>query len=138
MIAYDLKCGNGHTFEGWFEAHKSFEEQQRKNLIACPVCDDTSVVIVPSLFSIKSGCSSAQEPRASGKPADEAEPRKMLEFLEKHFENVGAGFAKEALKMHYGVSEKRNIRGTSTKAEEETLEKEGIKFFKIPLPRLDS
>ena len=40
--------------------------------------------------------------------------------------------------MHYDVTEKRNIRGTSTPSEEETLEKEGIPFFKFPLPRLDS
>jgi hypothetical protein len=58
--------------------------------------------------------------------------------LEKNFEDVGANFSREALKMHYGVSEKRNIKGTSTKAEEEVLEKEGIKFFKVPVPRLDS
>ena len=59
-------------------------------------------------------------------------------FLEKNFEDVGANFAKEALKMHYDVTEKRNIRGTSTEAEEEMLKKEDIKFFKLPIPLLDS
>ncbi len=61
-----------------------------------------------------------------------------MDFLEKNFENVGPDFTREALKMHYGVSKNRNIRGTSTKAEEDMLEQEGIKFFKIPIPRLDS
>jgi len=138
MIAYDLKCESGHAFEGWFEDHKAFEDQQRKNLIACPVCNDTSVVIVPSVFSIKSGSSPGQEARASDKAEDQPEPQKVMEFLEKHFEDVGTRFAGEALKMHYGVAEKRNIRGSSTKAEEDILEKEGIKFLKIPVPRLDS
>ena len=139
MIAYDLQCGSGHTFEGWFKDHKAFEDQQRRKLVACPECNDTSVVIVPSTFSIKSGPSQPGAPKASGKTADQLlHPHKMAEFLEKHFEDVGARFAKEALKMHYGVSEKRNIRGTSTKNEEDLLEKEGIKFFKIPVPRHDS
>jgi hypothetical protein len=63
---------------------------------------------------------------------------KTMEFLEKNFEDVGANFAREALKMHYDVSEKRNIRGTSSEVEEEMLKKEDIKFFKVPIPRLDS
>ena len=39
---------------------------------------------------------------------------------------------KEALKIHYGATEPRNIRGVSTPAEEEILKEEGIEFFKIP------
>ena len=61
-----------------------------------------------------------------------------MNFLDKNFEDVGHNFAKEALKMHYDVSEKRNIRGTSSPTEEETLKKEGIKFFKFPIPQADS
>jgi hypothetical protein len=45
---------------------------------------------------------------------------------------VGTAFAKEALKIHYGVAKKRNIRGSATVQEEETLKEEGIKFLKIP------
>ena len=59
---------------------------------------------------------------------------RFIEFLDKNFENVGSNFAKEALKIHYGVSEKRNIRGTSTIEEEKMLEKEEIQFYKIPIP----
>jgi hypothetical protein len=138
MIAYDLECAMGHSFEGWFEDHRAFKDQKRKKLIACPVCNDTSVMVVPSTFSIKSYSSQAQAPETSDGAGDALEGQKLLSFLEKHFEDVGPRFASEALKMHYGVSEKRNIKGTSSKREEEVLEEEGIKFFKIPLPRLDS
>jgi len=48
---------------------------------------------------------------------------------------VGTEFTKEALKMHYGVTDKRNIRGSATAGEEEVLKEEGIKFFKFPLTR---
>ena len=138
MIVYDLSCGNGHTFEGWFDDLKAFQDQQRKNLIACPLCNDTSIRILPSTFGIKK---SQSEPRAM--PKDEISPydvtpEKMISFFEQNFEDVGGKFAQEALKMHYDVTEKRNIRGTSTPSEEETLQKEGIKFFKFPVPRIDS
>jgi hypothetical protein len=44
-------------------------------------------------------------------------------------------YAKEALKIHYGVSDKRNIHGTSTDDEEKLLKEEGVEFHKIPFPR---
>jgi hypothetical protein len=57
-----------------------------------------------------------------------------VDYVEKNFDNVGSEFANEALKMHYGVKEPRNIRGTSTEQEEKTLKDEGIDFLKIPVP----
>ena len=38
MIAFDLQCANGHTFEGWFEDSNAYEAQKKRGLIACPVC----------------------------------------------------------------------------------------------------
>ncbi|PQP33530.1 DUF1178 domain-containing protein, partial [Desulfobacteraceae bacterium SEEP-SAG9] len=60
--------------------------------------------------------------------------KQIIDYVEKNFDDVGPEFAKEALKIHYGVSEPKNIKGVSTKQEEETLKQEGVKFFKIPLP----
>jgi hypothetical protein len=40
---------------------------------------------------------------------------------------------KEALKIHYGEVEKRNIKGTATTEEEVILKEEGVQFFKIPI-----
>jgi len=59
--------------------------------------------------------------------------KKITAFIEKNFDNVGSRFATEALKIHYGVTEPRNIRGTSTHEEEKTLKQEGIEFIKIPV-----
>ncbi|MGD2269532.1 MAG: DUF1178 family protein [Desulfobacterales bacterium] len=36
--------------------------------------------------------------------------------------------------MHYGVTEPKNIRGFSSVEEEKALKKEGVEFFKLPLP----
>ena len=134
MIAYDLQCTNGHTFEGWFEDRKAYLDQQKKSLIACPVCNDTSVDIVPSTFAIKSSQSSRPPQLSAEEAALQKISKEAVEFVEENFDNVGCDFAKEALKIHYGASEPRNIRGVSTKDEEKTLKEEGIQFFKIPMP----
>ncbi len=131
MIAFDLQCVNGHTFEGWFEDGQAYEEQKRKGLIACPVCSNTSVSKIPSTFSIKSSHTEKASPDSQVDLAKIG--RKIVDFVEKNFDDVGTDFAKEALKIHYGVSEPRNIRGVSTVQEEKTLKEEGIKFFKIPV-----
>jgi hypothetical protein len=60
--------------------------------------------------------------------------KEIVDYVEKNFDDVGCDFAKEALKIHYGVEEPRNIRGVSTKEEEKMLKKEGIDFVKIPMP----
>ena len=136
MIAYDLQCANGHTFEGWFEDRKTYLDQQKKGLISCPVCNDTFVEIVPSTFAIKSSPSVKfrQPPTESEEAVLEKISREAIDFVEKNFDNVGCEFAKEALKIHYGAAEPRNIRGVSTNAEEQLLKDEGVEFFKIPLP----
>ena len=133
MIAYDLQCKNGHAFEGWFEDDKTYRTQQRKAMVNCPVCSTAEVNRVPSTFAIKA---SNRDASASGGPKIDPErlTRKIVDFVEKNFDNVGPDFAKEALKIHYGASEPRNIRGTSTDEEEKVLEKEGVGFIKVPVP----
>ncbi len=132
MIAYDLQCVNGHAFEGWFEDSDAYQNQKKKGLIACPVCNDTRVSRIPSTFAIKS------RSVPTGSSLQEKNLKKMgseiIDFVDKNFDDVGCDFAKEALKIHYGVEEPRNIRGVSTKEEEKMLKKEGIDFVKIPMP----
>lgn len=131
MIAFDLECSGGHTFEGWFSDLASFEEQNAQGLITCPYCEDTQVRRVLSPVAI----------RSSSRPAGQGEAgidyrklaREVVHYINHNFENVGADFAREALKMHYGVKEKRSIRGAATQEEEKTLKEEGIEFFKIPV-----
>ena len=68
---------------------------------------------------------------------EELDPHQALqlvhEYLDRHFEDVGAEFYKEALKIHYGETEKRNIKGTATTEEEVILKEEGVQFLKIPI-----
>jgi hypothetical protein len=130
MIIFDLKCSKGHTFEGWFEDADAFQTQSRENLVTCPVCEDTQISKIFSPISIKSS------PTAQEAPLQPAEMQRMVkkisEYVEKHFDDVGCKFASEALKIHYGVTEPRNIRGVSTEQEEKMLKDEGVEFFKVP------
>ncbi|UCF72112.1 MAG: DUF1178 family protein [Deltaproteobacteria bacterium] len=130
MIAFDLRCSNGHSFEGWFKDLESFNEQNSKGMITCPFCKNTDITRVLSPVAIKSN-QVEQKPEEVGLDYKKL-AKHVVEYIKNNFDDVGTAFAKEALKMHYGVTKKRNIRGSATAEEEETLKEEGIKFFKIP------
>ena len=134
MIAYDLQCSQGHTFEGWFEDSKAYATQKKKEMIACPICNATAVSRIPSTFAIKGSPSMGLLEDAKSEATLAAVGQQIADYVHKNFDDVGCDFAKEALKIHYGAAEPRNIRGSSTKEEEKTLKKEGIQFFKLPVP----
>jgi hypothetical protein len=135
MIAFDLECSNGHTFEGWFDDSRAYEDQKARSMIACPFCEATDVTKKLSTFAIKSAPRHGDDAPSDKTARLEALGQKISHFVENHFEDVGCDFAREALKIHYGAVEPRNIRGVSTEQEEKTLEDEGVKFFKFPVPK---
>jgi len=131
MIAFDLFCSNGHKFECWFKDSASCEEQIASRRVSCPVCDDHQIERAFSPFMIK---------RDGGKKEQEFDPQHVqqalqliTDYIDRHFEDVGADFYKEALKMHSGEAEKRNIKGTATNEEEIILKEEGVAFLKVPI-----
>jgi len=133
MIAYDLECENGHVFEGWFDDARAYAQQKKKELLACPVCDSTAVSRRPSAFAVRSAGDASRDIVKQQKLMNEM-GKKISEYVNSNFDDVGTNFSREALKMHYGVSEPRNIRGVSTQDEEKTLKDEGVQFFKFPVP----
>jgi hypothetical protein len=138
MIAFDLVCSNGHKFECWFKTGKSLEEQISLGLVSCPVCQDTHVERAFSTFGIKKH-QLRQATEESGKIDPMAALQAVYEYIDKNFEDVGLNFTREALKMHFGESKKRNIKGMTLPTEEEILKDEGVPFVKIPIvKRLDN
>ena len=142
MITFDLECSQGHIFEGWFNNIQSFEEQNAKKMVLCPYCNDTKIKRV--LSPVATRISSRNDGNARmgnhqvSRPIDYGRlAREVVDYINKNFHDVGPDFAKEALKMHYGVSDKKSIRGSATEEEEKTLEQEGVEFFKIPLPKTE-
>ena len=135
MIAIDLKCSRDHYFEGWFAGLEVFYQQQRDGEIQCPICDDHQISRILSPVTIRRHGEAPPQtlPEAKPEAALIKQWQALTNYLQEHFEEVGTDFAKEALKMHYGAAEKRNIKGSSTAREEEVLQKEGVEFFKIPV-----
>jgi len=141
MVVYDLICAQGHQFEGWFSDLEDLERQLTTNDLVCPVCGDPTINRRPSTFGLVKSTRSENE----GPPPAEAGPRQisMKELirqweevsrrLENEYDDVGANFSEEALKMHYGVIDRRNIRGMSTENQESLLRKEGVEFYKVPM-----
>jgi len=137
VIIYDLKCEKNHIFEGWFNDRTAFEEQKEKKLVSCPVCGSSNIEIVPSSITVM-----GKETGTLDKNYKNLSPAKALrmfnEYIDKTFEDVGNSFAEVALKIHTGEEDSRNIKGTVTKNEEDTLREEGVPFVKIPIPKFDS
>ena len=135
MIIYDIKCENGHTFEGWFKDRQAWIEQNAGRLVCCPVCNSSSVEIAPSSLTIMGKDS---KPPRNKDVSPEQVLQSLRRYLENNFEDVGNKFAEVALKIHAGDEERRNIKGTTTPREETVLKEEGVSFIKITLPKMDS
>ncbi len=135
MIVFDMECSQGHVFEGWFDNSDAFEEQNASGLVSCPYCDDPNIRKVISPVAVKK---SSQDIQPAPESVDyQRLAKEVVDYITKNSEDVGAQFAAEALKIHYGVEEKRNIRGSATQEEEKTLKEEGVEFFKIPMPKIE-
>ena len=137
MIIFDLTCAHGHRFEGWFASAEDFEQQAKAVLVRCPVCDDASVVRVPSA-KVHVGRATVDAPRATedaetetvaGLPGDLI---KKLREIVRNTENVGHRFPEEARKIHYEEVPPRSIRGQASKDDADALREEGIDFAALP------
>jgi hypothetical protein len=133
MMVLDLKCRNEHHFEGWFANSEAFSRQKESGEICCPVCEDNQIVRVLSPVAIRKHDRIA--PQDDNLKSDLEKLQQFYTYIEQNFEEVGSEFTKEALKIHYGASEQRNIRGSSTADEEKLLKEEGVEFYKIPFPK---
>jgi hypothetical protein len=138
VIIFDLTCTHGHRFEGWFASADDFERQSRAVLVRCPVCDDASVVRLPSA-KVHVGRATIDAPPAAEAPEAETAVsclpdelvRKLREIV-KNTENVGTRFPEEARKIHYEEVPGRPIRGQASKDEADALREEGIEFTPLP------
>ena len=61
----------------------------------------------------------------------------MHDYIDKHYEDVGHQFADQALKMHSGDLEPRNIRGVVSKDDAKSLKEKGVSALPIPEKPVD-
>ena len=142
MKVLNLRCANGHGFEGWFGSDDDFMDQNGRGAVECPLCADKVVTRMPSAPRLNlSGAREAREPAAE--PAVQAAPRpadlqaawlQTVRELMAKTEDVGDRFATEARRIHYGETAQRGIRGQATAEERAALQDEGIETVTVPLP----
>ena len=141
MKVLDLRCANGHGFEGWFASDEDYMDENGRGLVECPLCADKGVTRLPSAPRLNlSGARAPQAPPAStptvdARPADlQAAWLQAVRHLLDHTEDVGERFAEQARRIHYGEEPQRGIRGQATPEERHALREEGIETMSIPLP----
>lgn len=164
MIHYDLRCNQGHEFDGWFKDSGAYEAQARAGFVECPVCGGTEVskrLMAPAIP--RKGRTRVKEappapPAAAPAPPPVPAPlpgtaqaaagpvpaqivallQRMRSEVEKHCDYVGNDFAEEARKMHRGESDRRGIYGEASDADAAELQEEGIEVARLPwVPRAD-
>lgn len=151
MKVLNLRCANGHAFEGWFDNDEDFLAQNGAQRIECPLCADRVIVKTPSAPRLNLGHASEPIARtddaktdasASKRPADNVPMPEQMQALwmqaVRHVlantEDVGPKFAEEARKIHYGETQERGIRGQATAQERDALLEEGIEIAALPIP----
>ena len=159
MIHYQLHCGQGHDFDGWFSNSASFESQVEQGLVTCPFCSDRQ--IERALMAPAIGRKSNQLPNGVPAPIDPPAPvpasapsvpgstgfalptpaiapqviealQHLRSEIEKNCDYVGNDFAEEARKIHYGERDPRGIYGETSLHEAKELLEEGIEIAPLP------
>jgi hypothetical protein len=140
MKVLNLRCGNGHGFEGWFASDDEFLEQNGQGLIECPLCADRIVSRMPSAPRLNlSGARGESSPATVPAPHPSALPL-QLQWMQavRHMlastDDVGEKFPEEARRIHYGEIKARGIRGQASADERQALRDEGIEVMALPMP----
>jgi len=138
MIIFDLRCVNGHGFEGWFASSEEFTRQQEMQLVRCPICDVARVERLPSArVHVKKSAATMDQPVVKDAPQEAiagfpADLVAKLRDIVRNTEDVGEKFPDEARKIHYEEIHARAIRGKASREEAQALTDEGIEFSPLP------
>ncbi|MFM7847088.1 MAG: DUF1178 family protein [Rubrivivax sp.] len=138
MKVLDLRCANGHGFEGWFGSEGDFLDQNGRGLVECPLCADRVITRLPSAPRLN--LSGAREPTPAHAQAEPAAADVQALWLQAvrhaiaNTDDVGERFAEEARRIHYGETDARAIRGVASAQERQALNEEGIEVLSLPLP----
>lgn len=149
MKVLDLRCANGHGFEGWFDSEDDYMSQNGSGLLECPLCADKLITRMPSAPRLNLGAKAggqppqqqpgAQTPAPAQVPAQAVDPQALWMQAVRHVlantEDVGERFPEEARRIHYGESQERGIRGQATPEQRAALQDEGIEVHALPVPR---
>ena len=111
MIVYNLACDQEHEFEGWFSSQEDFQGQTSSGLLSCPTCGSKNIT-----------------KRLSAPYVNTASPKQGKTQIQKK-ETALAGVD---LKIYYGESDNRSIRGEASGEAMKELQEEGIEVYALP------
>lgn len=162
MIVFDLSCGVGHRFEGWFGSSGDFASQLERGLLTCPECGSGAVTKAPmapavpvksnqvrrsevGLPSESTQNAGAKDGNAAGAPISNAPiPAEVMKAVKKLAELqanalkdsqwVGKDFAEKSRAMHYGEEKTESIHGEATPEQAQDLLDEGVSVAPLPFP----
>lgn len=164
MIVFDLTCGGGHRFEGWFGSSDDFSSQRERGLLACPECGSVYVEKAPMAPAVAAkGNRSLQRPKRtdestvgdlenidgkavalSNTPNSTPMPEAVMKAVKKLADMqaaalkdskwVGKDFAEKSRAMHYGEEKSTSIHGEATPEQAQDLLDEGVSVSPLPLP----
>jgi hypothetical protein len=143
MIVFDLYCGNGHRFEGWFGSAQDFRTQKKRGLLSCPACGGTGIEKALSAPRLNMGAE-APKPQQKTPDMEGKDPfavaqmlySRMLDEILTKSEDVGDRFPEEARKIYYKEAVGRAIRGQATQEQHDALVDEGIPVARFPIPAI--
>ena len=152
MKVFDLHCSQEHRFEGWFASSEDFDRQRAAHMIECPLCGDHVIEKLPSATRLNLGAANPHktseiEEKSLSAPAMQMQSvsggvveklqQELLSVVQKvlaNTEDVGENFAEEARRIHYQEVPERNIRGTTSPEEVQSLVEEGIEVQQLAIP----
>lgn len=132
MIRYDLRCDQGHAFDGWFRDSDGFDKLRSAGQVACTQCG--SVRVEKALMAPGVALKPDARPEGLRTPRD---PRKaaleaMRQHVEKNSDYVGMSFATEARAIHEGQAPERAIHGEAKLEDAKKLLEDGIAVAPLP------
>ena len=123
------------------------QTQQQQGLLTCPFCESRQVFkqLTPSRVGRKSNTnlSSGQQVTLQGPDSAQhyeqlqAMLRKVHDYVEQNFEDVGNRFTEEALSIHRGEKDPANIRGTANATQLKEMQAEGVQALPLPSKPVD-
>jgi hypothetical protein len=78
MIHYDLRCAEGHEFDGWFHSSTAFDQQATAGFLDCPVC--ASTIVSRAIMAPRLSFGAAPPPGEAKGPAPEAPPAESADM----------------------------------------------------------
>ncbi len=134
MKVFNLRCGYGHSFEGWFATEEDFQNQSERGILECPMCSSADVVRMPSAPRLNLGASPAERAATAMSEDIQAAWLRLARHVFENSEDVGRQFTEEARRIHYGEAAHRAIRGQATLQQTRDLLDEGISVMPLPVP----